>query len=75
MLTALRNQLTVYYHEDTPGPQDERILLAKSWMDSSPGAQEMFDLWSTINQVGPEASRRLYLFVYTFHSIRLDLMH
>lgn len=51
VLTALRNQLTLHYNETTPGPEDERVLLAKLWMEASPGAQELFNLWGTINQV------------------------
>jgi nucleolar pre-ribosomal-associated protein 1 len=51
VLTALRNQLTIKHHETAVGPQDERLLLAKAWMESSPGAQNLFDVWSTLNQV------------------------
>ena len=50
-LTGLRNQLTVKYNESTPPPDDDRIRLAREWMEASPGAKELFDLWTTINQV------------------------
>lgn len=50
-LTSLRNQLTVKYNESTPPPDDGRIRLAREWMETSPGAKALFDLWTTINQV------------------------
>jgi nucleolar pre-ribosomal-associated protein 1 len=50
-LTSLRNQLTVKYNESTLPPDDGRIRLAREWMEMSPGAKELFDLWTTINQV------------------------
>lgn len=50
-LTALRNQLTVKYNESTPRPDDERIRFAKEWMELCPGANELFDLWTTVSQV------------------------
>lgn len=50
-LTGLRNQLTIKYNESTPPPDDGRIRLAREWMETSPGAKELFDLWTTVNQV------------------------
>ena len=50
-LTSLRNQLTVRYNEPTLSPDDGRIRLAREWMETSPGATELFGLWTTINQV------------------------
>lgn len=50
-LTGLRNQLTVRYNEPALPPGDERIRLAREWMETSPGVKELFDLWITINQV------------------------
>lgn len=50
-LTSLRNQLTVKYDEPTLPPDDGRIRLAREWMETSPGAKELFDLWATITQV------------------------
>jgi len=50
-LTSLRNQLTVKYNESALPPDDGRIRLAREWMELSPGARELFDLWTTINQV------------------------
>lgn len=60
-LTSLRNQLTVRYSEPPLSPDDGRIQLAKEWVEASPGAKELFDLWSTINQVGG----LVYLLSYT----------
>ena len=51
-LTSLRNQLTVKYNEPPLPPDDGRIQIVKEWVEASPGAKELFDLWSTINQVG-----------------------
>ncbi|KAI0311527.1 ribosome 60S biogenesis N-terminal-domain-containing protein [Amylostereum chailletii] len=49
-LTALRNQLTIKRNEVPISPQDERLLLLQGWLESSPGAQELFDIWSGVNQ-------------------------
>ncbi|OBZ71823.1 Uncharacterized protein C14G10.02 [Grifola frondosa] len=44
-LTALRNQLTVKYGDLSIPANDERLLLIKSWLDLSPGAQDIFSIW------------------------------
>lgn len=51
-LTSLRNQLTIKHNEPPLSPDDGRIQLVREWVEASPGAKELFDLWSTINQVG-----------------------
>lgn len=43
-LTTLRNQITIRFDEESLLPQDERLLLAKSWLEKSPGAQDMFSI-------------------------------
>ncbi|KAF9040788.1 ribosome 60S biogenesis N-terminal-domain-containing protein [Panaeolus papilionaceus] len=48
-LSSLRNQLTVHTQEDVISPQDSRLELAKQWMSSSLGAQELFDAWDNAN--------------------------
>ena len=54
-LTALRNQLTVKPSEQPVQANDERLLLAKAWLDDDPGAQELFLVWENANGV-----RRLF---------------
>ncbi|TFK65850.1 hypothetical protein BDN72DRAFT_178326, partial [Pluteus cervinus] len=44
-LTTLRNQFTVRFSESQVAPNDERLLLAQRWLESSSTAQEIFDLW------------------------------
>ncbi|KAJ3554485.1 hypothetical protein NM688_g3084 [Phlebia brevispora] len=44
-LTTFRNQITVRHDEGIIPAGDERLLLVKSWLDISPGAQELFDIW------------------------------
>ena len=50
-LTALRNQLSVKPHEGNVQAADERLLLVKAWMDASPGAQDILDVWDQTNTV------------------------
>lgn len=50
-LLALRSKLSVSPGETVP-PQDERLQLVKSWLEMSPGAQDIFDAWERISQVG-----------------------
>lgn len=50
-LTTLRNQLTVKHDEPSVSPADERILLAKAWLESSPGAQDVFVAWDNASAV------------------------
>ncbi|KAI0052681.1 hypothetical protein FA95DRAFT_1483272 [Auriscalpium vulgare] len=48
-LLALRNQFNLKPGE-TVTPQDERLLLARSWLRFSPGAREIFGIWGGVNQ-------------------------
>ncbi|GJE99428.1 ribosome 60S biogenesis N-terminal-domain-containing protein [Phanerochaete sordida] len=48
-LTALRNQLTIKPSEDAFRADDERLLLVKSWLDTDPGVQDVFELWDRTN--------------------------
>jgi nucleolar pre-ribosomal-associated protein 1 len=50
-LLALRNQFTIQWDESLISPLDERLLLAKKWLDSDPGAHDIFDIWENANQV------------------------
>ncbi|KAA1478653.1 hypothetical protein DENSPDRAFT_692792 [Dentipellis sp. KUC8613] len=50
VLTSLRNQFTIRASEGPISPQDERLALAKSWMEVAPGAQELFEIWEGTNQ-------------------------
>ncbi|CAE6338620.1 unnamed protein product [Rhizoctonia solani] len=45
-LVSFRNQITVAYGE-RPGIGDARVLLVTSWLEKSPGANELFDIWDT----------------------------
>ncbi|KAF8756649.1 Ribosome 60S biogenesis N-terminal [Rhizoctonia solani] len=45
-LVSFRNQITVAYGE-RPGIRDTRIVLVTSWLEKSPGANELFDIWDT----------------------------
>ncbi|KAI0092903.1 ribosome 60S biogenesis N-terminal-domain-containing protein [Irpex rosettiformis] len=53
-LTVLRNQLTVKYSENAIPAGDERLLLAKAWLEADNAARGLFDLWGKVNirQVG-----------------------
>jgi hypothetical protein len=51
-LVSFRNQITVAYGE-RPGIGDARILLVTSWLEKSPGANELFDIWDTGSNVRP----------------------
>ncbi|KAF8271677.1 ribosome 60S biogenesis N-terminal-domain-containing protein [Lactarius quietus] len=44
-LTALRNQLTLKAGEGPIQPQDERLALARSWLEVFPSAQSIFTIW------------------------------
>ncbi len=50
-LTALRNQLTVKPNEPPVQANDERLLLAKAWLDEDLGAQELFSVWESATAV------------------------
>jgi hypothetical protein len=47
----LRNQLTIRFDEDALLTQDERLLLTKSWLEKSPGAQDIFSIIESIPKV------------------------
>ncbi|ELU36766.1 hypothetical protein AG1IA_09204 [Rhizoctonia solani AG-1 IA] len=51
-LVSFRNQTTVAYGE-RPGIRDTRIVLVTSWLEKSPGANELFDIWDTGSNVRP----------------------
>jgi nucleolar pre-ribosomal-associated protein 1 len=50
-LTALRNQLTIKFGEEPVQPQDERLALARSWMETAPGTQSIFNIWESTTEV------------------------
>ena len=50
-LTVLRNQLTVKFGEGPVQPQDERLALARSWLEFAPGAQSIFSIWEKATEV------------------------
>jgi hypothetical protein len=50
-LTALRNQLTIKFDEEPVQPQDERLALARSWLETAPGAQTVFRIWESTTEV------------------------
>ncbi|KAF8590297.1 hypothetical protein K439DRAFT_1512242, partial [Ramaria rubella] len=51
-LTTLRNQLTIRPDEEV-ATQDERLLLAKGWLEKPPGALDVFSIVVTISQPSP----------------------
>ncbi|KAF8519438.1 ribosome 60S biogenesis N-terminal-domain-containing protein [Gautieria morchelliformis] len=55
-LTTLRNQLTVRFEEDALLPQDERLLLAQSWLQRSPGARDIFSIIRSAPKPSPQVS-------------------
>ncbi|KAI0751700.1 ribosome 60S biogenesis N-terminal-domain-containing protein [Daedaleopsis nitida] len=48
-LTALRNQLTIKPNESPLLVTDERLLLAKAWLDVDPGVHDLFAAWEGTN--------------------------
>jgi len=50
-LTALRNQLSIKLSEHAVSPQDDRLLLAQHWLESMPGAHDIFEMWDGAAQV------------------------
>ncbi|CUA66956.1 Protein furry homolog-like [Rhizoctonia solani] len=46
VLVSFRNQITVGFDE-RPGVGDARVILVTSWLEKSPGASELFDIWDT----------------------------
>jgi hypothetical protein len=51
VLKALRNQLSLKSDQEPISPQDERLLLAKNWVETDPGLRDVFDMWEGANQV------------------------
>ncbi len=51
VLTALRNQLTIKFGEEQVQPQDERLALARSWLETAPGAYTVFSIWESTTEV------------------------
>lgn len=49
-LVSFRNQITVG-HTERPSVGDARVLLVTSWLERSPGATELFDIWDTRSNV------------------------
>lgn len=42
---------TIKHTEDSVSPNDERLLLAKAWLEADEGAHTLFDLWGQANTV------------------------
>ena len=38
--------MTIKPNEGAIAPQDERLMLLQGWLQASPGAKEIFDIWS-----------------------------
>lgn len=36
---------------ETVSPNDDRLALVVQWMESSPGARDLFEIWENMNQV------------------------
>jgi hypothetical protein len=51
VLTSLRNQLTIKFGEEPVQPQDERLALARSWLETAPGAHAVFSIWESTTEV------------------------
>ena len=60
-LTALRNQLTIKHDEPPLSVSDERLVLAKEWLGSFNGVDDLFSVWETTNAVGYRSSLSLRL--------------
>ncbi|KAF8812641.1 hypothetical protein BYT27DRAFT_7159048 [Phlegmacium glaucopus] len=52
-LTSIRNQLTVQPQDTAIPPQDDRLIFLKQWLESSPGAQDLFGIWDKANPRQP----------------------
>ncbi|KAI5885092.1 uncharacterized protein SCHCODRAFT_02753782 [Schizophyllum commune H4-8] len=53
-LTALRNQLTIKPTEEKISTQDARLVLVDEFLQLSPGAQDVLQLWETSNPRQPQ---------------------
>ncbi|PSR72606.1 hypothetical protein PHLCEN_2v11530 [Hermanssonia centrifuga] len=67
-LTALRNQFTIKYDEANISANDERLLLAKDWLESEPGAQDLFEIWGKTSTPFRGAKKREQSWIL-FHGI------
>ncbi|KAG6375258.1 ribosome 60S biogenesis N-terminal-domain-containing protein [Boletus reticuloceps] len=52
-LFALRSKLSLK-PGDIVAPHDERLSLAKLWMEDSPAAQDLFDVWGKVNEMSTQ---------------------
>ena len=57
-LSALRARLSLKSGE-TVAPQDDRLTLVGGWLESSPGAQDLFNVWDGMDQVRGRISSRM----------------
>ncbi|KAF7299108.1 hypothetical protein MIND_00859100 [Mycena indigotica] len=83
-LVNLRNQFAVWPSDGLIATTDSRLLLAQQWLDSSPGASELFTIWEQLNVRQPGTivpvvslvSSLLALFNshYTFHASGLPIL-
>ena len=51
VLTALRNQLTIKFGEGPVQPQDERLALARSWLETTLGTHTVFSILESTTEV------------------------
>jgi nucleolar pre-ribosomal-associated protein 1 len=61
VLNQIRNQYTIRTDEGVILPQDERLVNAQQWLEKSPGAQDIFNLWEASNPVGVPLSEAVAL--------------
>ncbi|KAF8838207.1 hypothetical protein BDN67DRAFT_955439 [Paxillus ammoniavirescens] len=54
VLSALRAKLSLKSGE-TISPHDERLSLVKLWLDGSPDAQDLFDIWGATQEMSTQA--------------------
>jgi nucleolar pre-ribosomal-associated protein 1 len=55
-LIILRNQLTIRHNDTQISPQDERLILAQTWLGSDPSAGRVFAIWETATLVSLKPS-------------------
>ncbi|TFK53356.1 hypothetical protein OE88DRAFT_1696250 [Heliocybe sulcata] len=49
-LSSLRNRFTVRHDETSVAPDDDRLRLARSWLEEAPGAGTLFEIWDESKQ-------------------------
>ncbi|KZT20563.1 hypothetical protein NEOLEDRAFT_1140540 [Neolentinus lepideus HHB14362 ss-1] len=49
-LTSLRNGFTIHHEETSISPEDQRLVLANSWLEDAPGARALFEIWDETKQ-------------------------